>query len=182
MPNDLRLRILASPLGPLTIGSVSRAEGAAACVVEFGHRAPGAIAALARLMDAHAPEPGAAEPCPVLDALEHELAAYFAGTLRAFSVPIVAPGTPFQQRVWAELARIPYGTTISYGELARRVGSPGAARAVGAANGANRLAIVLPCHRVIDAAGQLHGYGGGLDNKRRLLELEGALRPAPLFA
>jgi methylated-DNA-[protein]-cysteine S-methyltransferase len=107
---------------------------------------------------------------------------YFDGQRTAFDLPLNARGTQFQQRVWAELRRIPYGTTISYGELARRLGlnDHAAARAVGAANGANPIGIVVPCHRVIGADGKLVGYAGGLDVKRKLLELEGAL--APLFA
>jgi methylated-DNA-[protein]-cysteine S-methyltransferase len=98
---------------------------------------------------------------------------YFAGRLRDFSVEVrPAHGTPFQRRVWAELRRIPYGATISYGELARRLGEPKAVRAVGLANGANPIAIVVPCHRVVGANGALTGYGGGLPIKQALLALE----------
>ena len=108
-----------------------------------------------------------------------ELGAYFAGELRAFEMAVQPEGTPFRRKVWAELARIPYGETWSYGELARRaVGRTGAARAVGAANGANPIAIVLPCHRVIGANGSLVGYGGGLDRKEMLLAHE---RGEPVF-
>jgi len=108
-------------------------------------------------------------------AVARQLADYFAGRRQDFDLPVDPPGTPFQRQVWAELARIPYGRTVSYGELARRVGRPAAARAVGAANGANPVPIVLPCHRVIGADGSLTGYGGGLPIKRALLALEGAL-------
>ena len=108
----------------------------------------------------------------LLDAAVEELTAYFAGQLRAFTVPVVLAGTPFQQRVWAALQRIPYGTTTSYVALARQIGSPGAMRAVGLANGANPVAIVVPCHRVIGADGSLTGFGGGLRIKRTLLDLE----------
>lgn len=108
----------------------------------------------------------------LLDAAVEELTAYFAGQLRAFTVPVVLAGTPFQQRVWAALQRIPYGTTTSYVALARQIGSPGAMRAVGLANGANPVAIVVPCHRVIGADGSLTGFGGGLHIKRTLLDLE----------
>ena len=102
-----------------------------------------------------------------------ELDAYFAGELREFEMAVRPEGTPFRRKVWAELARIPYGETWSYGELARRVaGRPGAARAAGAANGANPVAIVLPCHRVIGANGSLVGYGGGLSRKAMLLAHE----------
>ena len=105
-----------------------------------------------------------------------ELAEYFEGRRDTFTLPLAPRGTPFQQRVWGELCRIPYGETISYGELARRIGQPQAVRAVGLANGANPLAIVIPCHRVIGANGTLTGYGGGLPNKRFLLDLERAAR------
>ena len=104
---------------------------------------------------------------------ERELRAYFSGELRAFGVPLHPFGTEFQTRVWNELRAIPYGTTITYGELARRIGKKGAARAVGMANHRNPLPIVVPCHRVIGADGTLTGYGGGLEIKRKLLELEG---------
>jgi methylated-DNA-[protein]-cysteine S-methyltransferase len=101
-----------------------------------------------------------------------QLKAYFAGKLREFDLPLAPQGTEFQQRVWLALLRIPYGETASYGDIARAVGEPQASRAVGAANGQNPIAIVVPCHRVIGANGTLTGYGGGLDNKRILLELE----------
>ena len=106
---------------------------------------------------------------------------YFAGTRTAFDLPLNPRGTPFQLAVWRELSQIPYGETISYGELARRVGDPGAARAVGAANGANPLPIVVPCHRVIGANGNLTGFGGGLPNKRWLLALEARVARGDLF-
>src|SRR4051794_31263728 len=101
-----------------------------------------------------------------------QLTEYFAGERTAFDLPLRPIGAPFQLRVWEALLEIPYGETTSYGELARRIGAPGAARAVGAANGANPLAIVVPCHRVIGASGALTGYGGGLECKRALLDLE----------
>lgn len=101
-----------------------------------------------------------------------QLQAYFAGELRDFDLPLAAEGTPFQQRVWRALCDIAYGETISYGELARRIGQPTASRAVGLANGQNPIAIVVPCHRVIGADGSLTGYGGGLERKRWLLAHE----------
>ena len=105
-----------------------------------------------------------------------QLEAWFAGAIQAFDFALAAEGTPFRKAVWSELVRIPYGETISYGELARRIGDPSASRAVGAANGANPLPIVVPCHRVIGANGSLVGYGGGLALKERLLALEKAPR------
>ncbi len=102
-----------------------------------------------------------------------QFAEYFAGTRRAFDIPLAMSGTPFQRGVWQRLSDIPYGTTIAYGELARRIDNPRAVRAVGLANGRNPVSIIVPCHRVIGANGSLTGYGGGLDRKRWLLALEG---------
>ena len=102
-----------------------------------------------------------------------QLDEYFTGARKSFDVPLRASGTPFQLRVWAGLREIPYGRTISYGELARRIGNPRAMRAVGRANGSNPIAVIVPCHRVIGANGTLTGYGGGLDRKAKLLALEG---------
>jgi methylated-DNA-[protein]-cysteine S-methyltransferase len=117
-----------------------------------------------------------------------QLAAYFVGELTEFDLPLQMAGTEFQKRVWEELTRIPYGVTISYGELARRVGNPNGSRAVGLANGRNPISIIVPCHRVIGANGKLVGYGGGLPRKEALLWLErfgdtpspGREVPAPL--
>jgi AraC family transcriptional regulator of adaptative response/methylated-DNA-[protein]-cysteine methyltransferase len=110
----------------------------------------------------------------VIDGLEEELHAYFSGGLRTFETPLELCGTDFQRRVWLGLRGIPYGETRSYGELATTLGRGRAVRALGRANGANALAIVVPCHRVVGADGRLVGYGGGLWRKRRLLELERA--------
>lgn len=118
---------------------------------------------------------------PHLEQLEVELAEYFAGARRAFDVPLALAGTPFQERVWRRLREIPYGQAITYDELARRVACPGGQRAVGRANGDNRLAVVVPCHRVIRSGGGLGGYGGGLARKRRLLELERGAVQGVLF-
>ncbi len=112
---------------------------------------------------------------PVLVAAAAQLAEYFAGARRAFELPLAPPGTAFQRLAWDALLAIPYGQTRSYGEQARAIGRPHASRAVGAANGANPIAIIIPCHRVIGASGQLTGYGGGLPTKRWLLAHEGAL-------
>ncbi len=111
------------------------------------------------------------------DEIRTQLDEYFAGERTAFEVPLRLEGTEFQRRVWDALCRIPYGETISYGELARRVGNPKASRAVGLANGRNPVAIIVPCHRVIAADGTLGGYGGGLGRKTVLLDLEAGNRP-----
>jgi len=103
---------------------------------------------------------------------KRQLAAYFAGERTDFDLPLAAEGTVFQKKVWAELCRIPCGETISYGQLARRIGDPNASRAVGLANGKNPVSIVVPCHRVIGAGGKLIGYGGGLERKQKLLTHE----------
>ena len=113
------------------------------------------------------------DAAPLLLQAERELEEYFAGRRTAFSVPLSMHGSPFQMAVWAALCAIPYGKTRSYGELARRIGRPGACRAVGMANHVNPLPILVPCHRVVGADGHLTGYAGGLDVKKYLLELEG---------
>ncbi|HEX7537533.1 MAG TPA: methylated-DNA--[protein]-cysteine S-methyltransferase [Dermatophilaceae bacterium] len=110
-----------------------------------------------------------------------QLDAYFAGALTRFTLPLAPRGSGFQQRVWAALQEIPYGETESYGELAARIGSPGGARAVGLANGKNPISIVIPCHRVVGSTGNLTGYGGGLDRKKKLLDLELEVSGAALF-
>ena len=104
-----------------------------------------------------------------------QLTEYFAGQRTTFDVPLEALGSPFEHRVWNALRTIPYGTTTSYGELARRLGDPKGSRAIGTANGKNPIPIIVPCHRVVGANGELTGFGGGLDTKRWLLEHEGAL-------
>lgn len=118
----------------------------------------------------------------VLRETRAQLDAYFTGTLRSFDLPLQPVGTPFQREVWAILARIPYGQTWSYRDVAERIGKPQAVRAVGAANGRNPIPIVVPCHRVIGADGSLTGFGGGLPMKQFLLALEGALPAGDLFA
>ena len=162
---------ITTPLGPMLVG----ATDTHLCLLEFVDRRmlPTQVQRLRRRLGAvFTPDRN-----DVTARVEAEIAAYFAGDLRDFTVPFVAPGTDFQQAVWSALTRIPYGATISYGELARRVGRPAAVRAVGSANGLNALAIVVPCHRVVGADGKLVGYGGGLWRKQRLLELEEAGGP-----
>ena len=109
-----------------------------------------------------------------------QLAAYFAGELTTFTMPMALRGTPFQQRCWAALREVPFGETATYGELAARIGRPTAARAVGAANGHNPISIVIPCHRLVGADGGLTGYGGGVERKRALLAFETQAMPGPM--
>jgi methylated-DNA-[protein]-cysteine S-methyltransferase len=118
------------------------------------------------------PDPEWHEDPSALTEPVRQLNAYFAGQLEQFDLALLPQGTPFQQKVWSELQKIPYGETISYGELARRIGNPKASRAVGLANGSNPISIVIPCHRVIGSNGKLTGYGGGLPIKEKLLALE----------
>jgi AraC family transcriptional regulator of adaptative response/methylated-DNA-[protein]-cysteine methyltransferase len=155
-----------SPLGPLVAGATS--EGV--CLLEFTDR---------RMLETQLATVRRVFKFPIipgrtdhLSHLERELSGYFAGSVRQFSVPLVFPDSPFQRCVWEELLRIPYGETRSYEQLAVATGSPKAQRAVGRANGLNRIAIVIPCHRVVNKDGQLGGYGGGLRRKQYLLELE----------
>jgi AraC family transcriptional regulator of adaptative response/methylated-DNA-[protein]-cysteine methyltransferase len=170
----VHLSWIRSPLGPLVAG----ATAAGICLLEFSDRRmlEAQFATVRRLFRAPV-VPGSNDR---LQQLEGELAAYFAGTLREFTVPLCYPGTPFQQQVWEQLLAIPYGETRSYQALASAVGSPQAVRAVGRANGQNRIAIVIPCHRVINKSGSLCGYGGGLRRKQFLLDLERANRDSAL--
>ncbi|MEW6248319.1 MAG: methylated-DNA--[protein]-cysteine S-methyltransferase [Nitrospirota bacterium] len=157
---------LRSPLGPLVAGATD--EGI--CLLEFTDRRmlEAELAALRKLFDAPV-VPGSNQH---LDTLRDELARYFARSLQAFSVPLVYPGTAFQRRVWEQLLAIPYGETRSYEQIAVAIGEPKAIRAVGRANGLNRIAILIPCHRVVNKDGELGGYGGGLRRKQYLLDLE----------
>lgn len=150
-----------SPVGTLLLES----DGKALTRVRFPGE-PADTGTEARIRDA----------APFAAALD-QLREYFAGKRRKFELPLAPRGTPFQLKVWRELLKIPYGRTITYAELARRIGNEKACRAVGAANGRNPLPIVVPCHRVIGADGSLTGFGGGIEAKRRLLVLEGADGP-----
>ncbi|MGL5287013.1 MAG: methylated-DNA--[protein]-cysteine S-methyltransferase [Aeromonas sp.] len=154
----IRYDLLPTPCGPLLV--VINRHGL--CRVEF-QDGPQACAI----------EPEWQIDPPALAPYLAEFSAYFAGRLRAFTLPCAAQGTAFQQRVWQALTTIPYGETRSYGELADLIGKPTASRAVGAANGRNPLSVIVPCHRVIGANGSLTGYAGGLAIKRALLTLEG---------
>jgi len=144
------------------------------CTVGLGAGQPDAFFAwLARHVSAKPPREDPTALAPALTQLRE----YFSRIRREFDLPLDVRGTAFQRAVWAEVACIPYGATATYGEIAQRMGRPGAARAVGAAMGANPLPIIVPCHRVIGAGGSLTGYGGGLEVKAALLRLEGALPP-----
>lgn len=173
-PSDARQRTVVTvariptPLGPMLAGATDEAL----VLLEFVDRRM-LETQLVRLRDRLGCffVPGGS---PLLAAVEEELAAYFGGALRRFSVPLLTPGTDFQREVWTALRKVPYGVTVSYGELAEGLGRPGSQRAVARANGDNRIAIVIPCHRVIGADGSLTGYGGGVWRKRRMLELEAA--------
>ena len=155
-----------SPLGPLVAGAAEQGI----CLLEFTDltRLPRQLESVRERFDCDV-VPG---DSPYFDRLRDELRAYFSGKLREFSLPLAAPGTPFQERVWAELLRIPFGETRSYEALARAVGVRAGPRAVGRANGLNRIAILIPCHRVINKNGKLGGYGGALWRKAALLHLE----------
>jgi AraC family transcriptional regulator of adaptative response/methylated-DNA-[protein]-cysteine methyltransferase len=155
-----------TPLGPMIAGATD--EGL--CLLEFADRRSleSQLARLERLLR----QPLVPGSHPHLDRARAEIERYFEGTLHAFSVPLIYRGTRFEERVWHELVRIPYGATCSYAELAARIDAPGAQRAVGRANGLNRISIIIPCHRVVNSDGRLCGYGGGVWRKHWLLALE----------
>ncbi|MDE6624665.1 MAG: methylated-DNA--[protein]-cysteine S-methyltransferase [Alistipes sp.] len=155
-----RTRIIATPVGPMGIAATQHAVTR----IFFADGEPPT-----------GPAPEHEDDAPAVQLLrraERELGEYFAGRRRDFTLPLAPAGTPFQQAVWAELRRIPYGCTRSYGQIARAIGRPAACRAVGMANHRNPIAIVIPCHRVVGAGGALTGYAGGLEAKSRLLEIE----------
>lgn len=157
--------MIESPIGPLLAGATSKAV----CLLEFGRdRRKKAFADLGRRFKCET-VPGENEH---LRQLRRELAEYFAGKRRQFTVPVVHPGTPFQMAVWKRLVKIPYGQTVSYERIARDIGKAAAQRAVGMANHRNLISIVVPCHRVVNKNGKLGGYGGGLWRKQFLLDLE----------
>jgi AraC family transcriptional regulator, regulatory protein of adaptative response / methylated-DNA-[protein]-cysteine methyltransferase len=162
----VRLTRISTPLGPMVVGVTEQAL----CLLEFADRRM-LETQLKRIQKSMAAVivPGETE---ITQQAAAQLSEYFAGQRQEFSVPLVAPGTEFQQTVWTELQTIPYGQTRSYGEQALRIGRAKAVRAVAKANGDNRISIMIPCHRVIGADGSLTGYGGGLWRKRWLLELE----------
>ena len=158
-----------SPLGPLLAGATSKGI----CLLEFTDR---------RMLDAQFASLRRLFKCAIVPGenrfilqLKKELKEYFNGSRKKFTVPLIFPGTDFQQKIWAELQRIPYGKTLSYEELAKQAGSPAAQRAAGHANGLNRISILIPCHRVVNKNGGLGGYGGGIWRKQKLLQLEKGL-------
>ena len=155
--NDTVKTIVDSPVGSLTLVGVD-----------------GELTGLYMDSQRHRPDErtfGAVDAAPFGPVIE-QLAAYFAGELDTFDLPLALRGTPFQRTVWSALREIPYGETVSYGELAQLIGKPGAARAVGLANGKNPVGIIVPCHRVVGSGGDLTGYGGGLERKQYLLDFE----------
>jgi AraC family transcriptional regulator of adaptative response/methylated-DNA-[protein]-cysteine methyltransferase len=164
--NHITVAWIESPLGPLIAGATETSL----VLLEFTER---------RMLDAqfsvlrrHFKGPIVPGDNHILAQVRKELGLYFTGKLRQFSVPLDFPGSDFQKRVWQGLLRIPYGKTVSYEDLARRIHAPRAQRAVGHTNGLNRIGIIIPCHRVITKTGELGGYGGGVWRKQALLELE----------
>ncbi|KLU10810.1 MULTISPECIES: methylated-DNA--[protein]-cysteine S-methyltransferase [Kocuria] len=155
-----RHALVESPIGPLAL--VEENGALAALSVEGARQGP-------------VPDSFGARDDDVLPHVREQLDDYFAGRLQEFDADVVLHGTPFQVRVWNALAQVPYGTTGTYGQLARTIGAPRAAQAVGAANGRNPVSLLVPCHRIIGANGRLTGYAGGMARKEYLLRLEGAL-------
>jgi methylated-DNA-[protein]-cysteine S-methyltransferase len=153
---------VASPIGELLLLRDDR--GLTGLFMDAGRHAPPSL------------EGSRGDPAAFSD-VAAQLAAYFAGELTAFDLPLAPSGSPFQLEVWAALRTIPYGETRSYVDIARQIGKPSGSRAVGLANGRNPISIIVPCHRVIGANGSLTGYGGGLDRKRTLLDLESSTLP-----
>ncbi|AZM92019.1 MULTISPECIES: methylated-DNA--[protein]-cysteine S-methyltransferase [Streptomyces] len=152
--------VVGSPYGPLTLVA---SDGVLSGLYMTGQRhRPAEESFGERVADSEEPFPE----------VRRQLAAYFAGELTEFTVPVRLEGTAFQRSVWEQLVRIPYGQTWSYGRLAAELGKPNASRAVGLANGRNPVGIIVPCHRVIGASGSMTGYGGGIERKVRLLEFE----------
>jgi AraC family transcriptional regulator of adaptative response/methylated-DNA-[protein]-cysteine methyltransferase len=167
-PIVARVAEIETPVGVM----VASASDSHLLLLEFAHR---------KIFDAQLERVRRALNCvfergesPIIATVRTQLAEYFRGDRREFTVPLHVPGTPFQNKVWAELQRIPIGTTTTYSAVARNIGQPTAVRAAAKANGDNRIAIIIPCHRVFGSDGSLSGYGGGLERKQWLLNLEGA--------
>ena len=162
----IRVTVIKTPLGDMVAG----ATGDAVCLLEFADR--GRLERQSKTVRELLGMPLLPGEHKLFAVLREQFAQYFEGNRAAFDIPLAYPGTAFQRKVWKALQTISYGQTMSYGEVAQAIGKPGAARAVGGANGSNRIAIIIPCHRVIAAGGGPGGYGGGLWRKLRLLELE----------
>lgn len=173
--NIILIKRYESPCGALTLGSLG--DSLCLCDWQAGKRRGRACVRLGGMLDADFEE-GASE---TIGKAAGQLDEFFAGRRRTFDVPLLLVGTDFQKTVWRELLKIPFGTTVSYGEMARRIGMPKAVRAVANANGANALSLFVPCHRVIGSDRSLTGYAGGLDVKRALLEREGFLCDASVL-
>jgi O-6-methylguanine DNA methyltransferase len=171
MPEPLALQEVTSPIGALRLAATSQGLVRIAFPRERGLGFRG-------WLERHLPEASPVDWVPVLDKVATELEEYFSGRRTVFTVPLDLRGTPFQRAVWEELLRVPYGEVRSYGEVARVLGRPSAARAVGAAVGSNPVPVLVPCHRIIQKSGELGGFGGGLQAKRELLALERARLPA----
>jgi O-6-methylguanine DNA methyltransferase len=170
MNPDVAYAQMESPIGPVWVA----ATRIGICAVELGVGQPEAL--FSRLSSQVGPEPPRKDSAALAPALT-QLREYFSRIRRQFDLPLDVRGTAFQRAVWAEVARVPYGATTTYRDIAQHIGRPGAARAVGGAVGANPLSIIIPCHRVIGVGGSLTGYGGGLEAKAALLQLEGAWPP-----
>jgi methylated-DNA--[protein]-cysteine S-methyltransferase len=167
--NRIITGIYESPCGTLMLGSL--ADRLCLCDWHVGPEHNNRVnGRLCRMLDAELEEGSS----PVIGSAITQLDEYFAGARREFDVPLLFTGTDFQQKVWNALLAIPYGQTVSYGDMARQIGRPGAVRAVANANGANAISIFVPCHRVIGSNGTLTGYAGGLEAKEFLLKLENA--------
>ena len=175
-PDSATVTWIGTPLGPM----VAAATDEGVCLLEYSD--PVRLQMQATQLRSRIASRIVDGDHPHLATLRDQLAAYFARTLTQFTLPLVAHGTPFEERVWQALRRIPYGRTRSYLEIARELCSPEGQRAVGRANGLNRIAIVIPCHRVVNHGGGLGGYGGGLWRKERLLDLERGPGQRALFS
>src|ERR1051326_1644284 len=167
-PDPIAVTAVTTPLGTM----VAAAIGEGLCLLEFADRRAfrTELRDLIRLLGRPVAQGAGQAGCGHLEGIAGQLREYFDGRRRGFTVPRVTPGTAFERSVWARLLKIPFGRTCSYGGMAAAIGNPEASRAVGRANGRNRIAIVVPCHRVIESTGGLRGYGGGLERKRALLE------------
>ena len=169
-PRTITLSRYQSPMGEMILGS----WGDRLCICDWadGKRRETIYRRIGRHLGA---EYRHDTPTPVIELTVSQLEEYFSGRRRDFDIPVVLAGTDFQRAVWTELMKVPYGNTVSYSALARRIGNPDATRAVASANAANPLCIIVPCHRVIGSYNTLTGYRGGLEVKRRLLVLEGLI-------